>query len=116
MSLKEDFGKVPLYRADRGIYIYGFCLPLCARCTGLLAGSIAGTAALHLLKSKSDKNGNPVAALLIGSAMLVPTAVDGAVEYYAVEESNNRRRLITGLIAGIGCAFVEKSIVDIARG
>lgn len=71
-------GKVPLCnnRADRGIYIHGFCLPLCARCTGILAGSIAGTIILKAGKKKlSQVTG------LAGVAMLVPTAVDGVVEY-----------------------------------
>lgn len=117
MSLKEDFGKKPLcnHRADRGIYIHGFCLPLCSRCTGLLAGSNAGAAALHLMGRAGKSSIRPAVGLGIGTAMLVPTAIDGTAEYFAGKESNNRRRLLTGLLAGAGCAVIEKSIVDLIR-
>ena len=97
-------GKVPLCnnRADRGIYINGFCLPLCSRCTGILTGAVAGTIILKAGKKKlSQVTG------LAGVAMLVPTAVDGVVEYVYGKESTNKRRLVTGLIAGVGCTVIE---------
>lgn len=67
-------------------------------------GSIAGTVLIKAL----NKNSKPVDAL-IGVAMIAPTAVDGAAEYFCGKESNNKRRLITGLIAGFGCAITETS-------
>lgn len=100
-----DFGRVPLcnHRADRGIFIHGFCLPLCARCTGILAGAVIGAiviafSGIHL-------------SVVPGILLMIPTAADGAVEYLAGLESNNPRRLITGFPAGIGCAIVEKAVV-----
>ena len=106
-------GKVPLCnnRPDRGIYINGFCLPLCARCTGILAGSIAGTILVKALR----KNTKPSDTLL-GAAMILPTAVDGIAEYAFGKESYNKRRLITGLIAGFGCAVTETSLIRKRKG
>lgn len=98
------FGKVPLcnHRADRGIFIHGFCLPLCFRCTGLLAGSIAGTVVLRCFGWDI-----PIVA---GLALIVPTGVDGFLEYFFGKESMNRRRMVTGLMAGVGCAVVECAV------
>lgn len=119
MSIKDDFGKVPLcnHRADRGIYIHGFCLPLCSRCTGLLIGSLSGAAALHMLakNNRGNKGISTAACLGLGAAMLAPTAMDGAAEYFGGKESNNRRRLLTGLLAGAGCAIIERSFIDFVK-
>lgn len=100
-----DFGRVPLcnHRADRGIFIHGFCLPLCARCTGIFAGAVIGTiviafSGIHL-------------SVVPGILLILPTAIDGAVEYLAGTESNNPRRLTTGFLAGIGCVIVERAVV-----
>lgn len=39
--------------------------------------------------------------------MIAPTGLDGLVEYLLGIESNNPRRLITGLLAGVGCVIAE---------
>lgn len=127
MKLKE-LGKVPLcnHRADRGIYIHGFCLPLCARCTGLLLGSIAGTAAekvsLQYYKKRHGKSATgeaflmkPQIKLAVGTVFLVPTAIDGLVEYAAEKESTNHRRLTTGLLGGLGCTLIESGVKSMGR-
>lgn len=108
--LMEDFGRVPLcnHRPDRGIYIRGFCLPLCARCTGILTGAVGGTIAAVLTQWRFP--------ILLGIALILPTAVDGVMEYRAGRESNNTRRLVTGLLAGIGCVVVERAVMTVLFG
>lgn len=137
MQFKE-FGKVPLcnHRADRGIYIHGFCLPLCARCTGLLLGSTAASIAEHMVyryyggketgagvhagpvsglkrqgRSQSKRleklQAKPSVSLAPAAALLLPAAADGLAEYAAGRESTNTRRLLTGLAAGAGCVLAE---------
>lgn len=104
--MRGDFGRVPLcnHRADRGIFIHGFCLPLCARCTGILAGAVIGTIIIRM--------GGLRLPAVPGILLIIPTAIDGAVEYLAGIESNNPRRLITGFLAGFGCAIVERAVTS----
>lgn len=48
--------------------------------------------------------------LLVGLAMIAPTGIDGFAEYVFGIESTNRRRLVTGLIAGVGCVITEMAV------
>lgn len=116
-------GKVPLcnHRPERGIYIHGFCLPLCARCTGILIGAVGGMLVILGLTHSNLIASFPGARLmtpvinrvLVGAFMLIPTAVDGGLQYVLGKESTNRRRLITGFLAGMGCAIIESGIVSL---
>lgn len=103
----ENFGKEPLcnHRPDRGLYIGSFCLPLCARCTGILIGAVV----FALLRLAYGWQGGWM-HLLVGALLIAPTGIDGIVEYWFGVESNNPRRLVTGLLAGVGCVLVEMGI------
>lgn len=123
MSFKEDFGKVPLcnHRADRGIYIHGFCLPLCSRCTGLLIGVAGGVVFRQIIKNVDgatgfSKGSGPLIKVIAGSLMAAPTGIDDAAEYFGGRESTNRQRFITGVIAGLGCATAEDGIISAVKG
>lgn len=121
--LRHRIGREPLcnHRPDRGLYIHGYCLPLCARCTGILMGAVGASIACWLLHTESAGDamlarpaigihGASVLRLLPGLLMIVPTAIDGFAEYAFGVESNNPRRLVTGLAAGIGCAIAEMGL------
>lgn len=41
-------------------------------------------------------------ATLVWAAMLIPQLVDGVIQQATAYESNNRRRLVTGLLFGYG--------------
>lgn len=105
--LQESWGREPLcnHRADRGLYIGSFCLPLCARCTGILTGAVA----FALLRLIMGWQGG-LRCLVIGLMLIAPTGIDGVIEYWFGVESTNRRRLITGLMAGVGCVLAEMGI------
>lgn len=77
---------------ERSFSIARYQFPLCARCTGILLGQLAALLlpALRIVPAK------------VGAALLLPMAVDGGTQYLGLQESNNRRRLITGLLGGIG--------------
>lgn len=51
--------------------------------------------------------------LLVGLALIAPTGMDGLIEYRCGVESNNPRRLVTGLMAGVGCALAEMTLVQL---
>ena len=79
-------------RDDRSLHFRGKRFPICARCTGELAGILAALAAYWLWHP-----GIPAAL-----ALLVPMAADGGLQALTPYESGNLRRLVTGLLFGYG--------------
>ena len=77
-------------RPDRSFHLRGVQFPVCARCTGILAGMLAALATLWLWVPR------PWALIL----MLAPLVIDGAVQHRTRYESNNLRRFLTGLLYG----------------
>lgn len=100
------------HRPDRGIYIHGYCLPLCARCTGILAGAAIATMVCRL----SGMHHMPIRFLVPALVMVAPTGMDGLLEYACGIESNNPRRVITGFLAGIGCVIIERVLMNALLG
>ena len=47
----------------------------------------------------------------LATAMLIPTEVDGGLQYMLGKEKYQRRLLITGFLVGTGCAIMESGIV-----
>lgn len=114
---KDAWGREPLcnHRADRGLYVGSFCLPLCARCTGILTGAVGASIVHWVLARLCGLSAVPAYVLVPGLVMIAPTGIDGFVEYLFGVESNNRRRMITGLLAGVGCALVEMAVEGMIR-
>lgn len=85
-------------REDRSFHWKGKRFPLCARCTGELAGILAAALSYGLLHP------GPVAAALL----LVPMVVDGGMQAAGRYESTNLRRVVTGTLFGYGivCLFL----------
>jgi uncharacterized membrane protein len=78
---------------DRCLTVYGWRMPICARCTGLLAGNVAGALAFIAL-------GLP--PVLIAVACLMPMVADGSAQALTRYRSTPLRRLTTGLLGGFG--------------
>lgn len=78
---------------ERSFFIKGKQFPLCARCTGILLGYIIGIIINIIFK---------VDNLLLNVFLVIPTVIDGTGQYFGHWVSNNKRRFITGIIAGIG--------------
>lgn len=81
-------------REDRSFHVHGARLPLCARCTGELAGIILCLLSAPFLL--------PPVSLALG--LLVPMVLDGGLQALTPYESGNLRRLVTGLLFGYGLA------------
>lgn len=73
---------------ERSFFIRGYQLPLCARCTGIMIGNIIGLMTFW------------IDFPLWTALLMIPMALDGTVQRFTDYESNNRRRLITGLLWG----------------
>lgn len=77
---------------EGSFFIKGYQFPLCARCTGILIGELLALPLWLVCRLP----------LLTALLLIVPLAVDGLLQYRLLIMSNNRRRVITGLLAGYG--------------
>lgn len=93
-------GKKPLCnkRFDRSPHIGTYCFILCWRCSSIAIGSASS---LLLYKSVASN----LAVLLI-----IPTFIDGVLQYKYKIESTNIRRIVTGLLAGFGIGYIITNI------
>ena len=79
---------------ERSFFLYGYQLPLCARCTGIAIGYIIGWL-LSLFF-------NIVVPIWFCVVLIVPTIIDGGLQLLLNIISNNMRRLVTGTFYGVG--------------
>ncbi len=78
---------------DRCLTLFGWRMPICARCTGLVAGNVAGAVVFIAL-------GLPT--ILIALACLLPMVADGSAQALTRYRSTPFRRLSSGLLGGFG--------------
>lgn len=81
-------------RADRSFFYKGKQFPICARCTGELAGILLACVFGWLWLPGTG----------ISGGLLIPMVVDGFLQALTTYESKNSRRFWTGLFFGIGFA------------
>ena len=95
-------------RDDRSFHYKGRRFPICARCTGELAGIVGSIIMFWFWRP------NVIASLI----MLFPLILDGFVQALTKYESTNARRLLTGILFGIGLAslFAESTIIAFEYG
>ena len=84
---------------ERSFFIRGKQFPICARCTGILVGYLIGIIYL-LVTSKYN--------LILELSLMVPLAIDGIGQYLGFWISNNTRRFLTGILAGISTICILK--------
>ena len=101
MELGGRFGSHQL--PERSFFVFGFQFPLCARCTGILTG--------ELLSFSSALVGRLPRSLPFSVFLVLPTVVDGLTQLAGLQKSTNRRRFITGLLAGVGTIAIIKNLL-----
>lgn len=84
-------------RPDRSFYFRGKQFPICARCTGELVGMLLGILIAVCFDGPS---------FWISCLMMFPLVVDGFTQRLTAYESNNIRRLWTGILFGIAFIFM----------
>ena len=82
---------------SRSYFVFGYQFPLCARCMGILFGEI-----LVCVFVSFDR----FLDVLYAFGLILPTAIDGILQLKGFYESNNIRRLVTGVMAGIGIGYI----------
>ena len=94
---------------ERSFFFRGKQLPLCARCTGILAGYFIGIIYIIFVHRSN---------ILFEGMLIIPTAIDGTGQYFGKWISTNRRRFITGVLAGFSviCIFRFMALLGTMTG
>ncbi|HML23341.1 MAG TPA: DUF2085 domain-containing protein [Aggregatilinea sp.] len=92
----------------RSFHLHGHPLPLCARCTGIYMGVMAGAIVYGLSGRLRSGRLPPIRVLVVLGLFGLAIAADGINSYLSlfgfyspVYEPNNTLRLITGMYAGL---------------
>lgn len=89
---------------ERSFFIGGYQFPLCARCTGLLIGELL-TYVLFPLKI--------IISPVLSVFFLLVMGIDWLMQFIEVMSSTNFRRLITGILGGVGITSLFLHLVMI---
>jgi len=79
---------------------------LCARCSAMYFFGIL-TIILYPLRSGIL---DPTTSVYFGIILLTPTAVDGGTQFIGLRESNNKLRVTTGTLLGVGIILLSEGI------
>ena len=97
---------------ERSFHLWGFPLAVCARCTGLYAGALAGFVVYPLARALTRTDAPPRAWLFLAA---VPTSVDFALGVLGVWENTHWSRFLTAaLLGGASAFYVMPGAADLA--
>ena len=94
---------------ERSFFLGSYQFPLCARCTGIMAGRLLAILLLpfFLFPLKT--------ALLVLPVLMLPLPIDGLTQRFTKYRSNNLKRVITGILWGFSTfTFIFTGIVYLA--
>lgn len=91
----------------RCLTLWNVPMPICARCTAIYAGALAGLVLMRLLPAISERT-----ARLVMYAAATPLGIDGLTQLTTLRESTNTLRIATGVIGGIGFALWALTAVE----
>jgi uncharacterized membrane protein len=94
-------------RIERCLELFGAPMPICARCTGIYLGMLAGLIAFPLIPLLRERVMRMVALVAI-----LPLGLDGVTQLLGFRESVNPLRVATGVIAGLAFGLWILSAVE----
>lgn len=107
---QKYFGKVPLCNrtASRGFFIKDFCFPLCSRCTSIILSMLI----FYFLLVEININIDTFlfSYLVFSFLFMIPTTIDYMKQFLTKKESTNIKRVVTGILAGIGISMLLYTI------
>lgn len=105
LFIKNNFGKIPFCnrKPSRAPHIGSFCFPLCWRCTSI-------TFAYFITMFFSIWFCYSSFFWIIGILLLFPMAIDGGIQTFFKIESTNFRRIVTGILGGIGTYLIISAL------
>lgn len=92
-------------KPERSFFIKGYQFPVCARCTGFYISLV-----VYFIYTYFYYVNYNFQLILLAILLIVPSFLDGITQFYNLQESNNIRRLITGLGGGLGLGIILKAI------
>lgn len=101
-------GEVPICNgiASRAPHIFGFCFPLCYRCSFVMVGFVLGYVLMYKGKVKIS--------WIVSVLLLLPMIVDGSLQTFMGIMCHNINRIVTGFLFGLGLSsLVYKAHVKI---
>nr|WP_319372383.1 DUF2085 domain-containing protein [uncultured Methanobacterium sp.] len=90
---------------ERTFNIQGKYFPVCARCTGFYIGAFSYFIYAYFFYVEYT-----VFLTILAILMIVPAFLDGFTQVMGTRISNNKLRLLTGLLGGVGLAIFLKTI------
>ena len=87
---------------ERNIFFKRYQLPICARCLGIILGYIL---CIFLLIFNCKLN------IYLLFLLILTTLIDWSLQFFNILSSNNIRRLVTGILGGIGLMGIYVYIV-----
>lgn len=94
---------------ERSFFLGSYQFPLCARCTGIMLGRMLAILLFPFVLIPMK------IALTVLPLLLLPLAIDGLVQKYTKYESNNCKRVITGILWGFASiSLILRGIVFLA--
>lgn len=84
-------------KADRSFFIKGCQYPVCARCMGMHIGYVIAVVSAFFFFS-------PISFCIILCGIMF---LDWFIQFAGITESNNIRRLVTGIMGGYGVLTIE---------
>ena len=91
----------------RCLTMFGVPMPICARCTAIYIGLIAGIAVFMLIPMIEER-----VMRVIVYAAAVPMLIDGLTQATGMRESTNLLRLITGFVAAFAFGLWTVTAVE----
>lgn len=91
----------------RCLILFGVPMPICARCTAIYIGLIAGVAAFFIAPTIRERTMRTM--MFVAT---VPIALDGISQALLVRESTNPLRLMTGFIAAFAFGMWALTAVE----
>jgi uncharacterized membrane protein len=84
---------------SRCLVLFGTPMPICARCTAIYGGLIAGALLFRITPEMRERT-----ARIIAIVAALPMGFDGGTQLIRLRESTNVLRVETGLVFGIALA------------
>lgn len=94
-------------RVDRCLELFSTPMPICARCTGIYLGMLAGLVLFPLMQWLRERTMRAVAFIAV-----LPLGLDGVTQLLGFRESVNPLRIATGVIAGLAFGLWILSAVE----
>ena len=79
---------------ERSFFLGSYQFPLCARCTGIMLGRVLAVLLFPFVLFPMKT------ALLVLPILMLPLPIDGLTQRFTKYESNNLKRVITGILWG----------------